>query len=178
VVASSGAALAQYPPTSSSGSVSATTVTLGKSVTFAGSDFAAGSNVTVSVNDAVFATVVADGAAEGLGRSSMHVSTAAFVRPAALVSAGEKFSVVVTLNKLGVNVLTGSGVDPAGNPRTVTAKVTVTAAVAAAGGSKSDLPFTGSSVIVPGLIIGLTLMAGGFLLLTTVRSRRVGSARS
>jgi hypothetical protein len=181
VASTSGAALAQYPPSGSSGSVSATTVPLGTTVTFAGSGFAAGGKVTVAVDDAVYATVEAGGAgstSEGLGRSSMHVTTAAFVQPVAAVSAGEAFSVVVTMNKLGLNVLTGSGVDPAGNPRTVTAKVTVTPAVAATGGSKSDLPFTGSSVIVPGLIIGLTLMAGGFLLLTTVRSRRVGSARS
>ncbi|MDX6213150.1 MAG: hypothetical protein QOF82_2237, partial [Frankiales bacterium] len=56
--------------------------------------------------------------------------------------------------------------------------VTVAAAVAAPASESSSLPFTGSSVIIPGLIIGLTMMAGGFLLLTTVRSRRVGGVRS
>jgi hypothetical protein len=179
LTASSGAAIAQYPPSGSSASVSATTVAIGTSVRFAGSGFAAGSKVTVSVNDAVFATVAAGSSTtSALGRPAMHFNTTAYVRPAAVVSAGETFSVLVTLNKVGTNVLTGAGVDPAGNPRTVTAEVTVTPVVAATSDKASNLPFTGSSVIVPGIIIGLTMMAGGFLLLTTVRSRRVGSARS
>jgi hypothetical protein len=180
VSSSAGAALAEYPPSGGSASVSATTVVVGTPVTFAGSGFAAGAKVTVSVNDAVYATVNAGGStAAALGRSSMHVTTAAFVQPVAATSAGTSFSISVTMNKLGKNVLTGSGVDPAGNSRLVTANVTVTPAVAAAGsGNPSNLPFTGSSVIVPGLIIGVTMMAGGFLLLTTVRSRRVSSARS
>ncbi|MDX6253868.1 MAG: hypothetical protein QOJ11_202 [Frankiales bacterium] len=179
---SAGAALAQYPPTGSSGSVSATKVVLGTTVDFGGSGFAAGSKVTVSVNDAVYATLVAGASASSaLGHSAAHFATAAYVRPAATttVGAASAFSIRVTLNKLGLNILTGSGVDPAGNPRVVTAKVTVAPAVAAAGGNKgSNLPFTGSSVVVPGLIIGLTMMAGGFFLLTTVRSRRVGGVRS
>ncbi|MDX6202212.1 MAG: hypothetical protein QOJ83_1712 [Frankiales bacterium] len=178
---SAGAALAQYPPSTSSGSVSATTVALGNSVQFAGSGFAAGSKVTVSVNDAVYATLVAGAStSSALGSSTAHVSTVAYVRPVAstTVGAASTFSIRVTLNKVGLNVLTGSGVDPAGNPRVVTADVTVAAAVAAPASESSSLPFTGSSVIIPGLIIGLTMMAGGFLLLTTVRSRRVGGVRS
>jgi hypothetical protein len=178
---SAGAALAQYPPSTSSGSVSATTVALGNSVQFAGSGFAAGSKVTVSVNDAVYATLVAGAStSSALGRSTAHISTVAYVRPAAstTVGAASTFSIRVTLNKVGLNVLTGSGVDPAGDPRVVTADVTVAAAVAAPASESSSLPFTGSSVIIPGLIIGLTMMAGGFLLLTTVRSRRVGGVRS
>ena len=182
---SAGAALAEYPPTGGSASVSATTVVVGTSVQFAGAGFKAGSKVTVSVNDAVYATLVAgDSNASALGHSSMHFTTAAYVRtaaavaPGAPVSAGQTFSVRVTMNRLGMNVITGTGVDPAGAPRVVTAKVTVTPAVVATSTKGSSLPFTGSSVIVPGLIIGVSMMAGGFLLLTTVRSRRVGSARS
>jgi hypothetical protein len=156
-------------------------VTLGNSVQFAGSGFAAGSKVTVSVNDAVYATLVAGAStSSALGSSTAHVSTVAYVRPVAstTVGAASTFSIRVTLNKVGLNVLTGTGVDPAGNPRVVTADVTVAAAVAAPASESSSLPFTGSSVIIPGLIIGLTMMAGGFLLLTTVRSRRVGGVRS
>jgi hypothetical protein len=177
---SAGMASAEYPPAGSSGSVSATTVTVGTTVQFAGNGFKAGSKVTISVDDAVYATVVAgDANATALGRSTSHFATAAYVRPVAQVAAAQGFSVRVTMNKLGMNVLTGVGVDPAGGTRTVTAKVTVTPVTAAAGGTKgSNLPFTGSSVIIPGAIVGLAMLAGGFLLLTTVRSRRVGNARS
>lgn len=181
---SAGAALAEYPPSSGSASVSATTVVVGTSVQFAGSGFKAGSKVTVSVNDAVYATLVAGASsASALGHSTTHFTTAALVRTAAVAPGapagpGQAFSVRVTMNRLGMNTLTGSGVDPAGNPRLVTAKVTVTPVAATGTPKASGLPFTGSSVVVPGIIIGLTMMAGGLLLLTTVRSRRVGSARS
>ena len=184
VSSAAGAALAEYPPAGSSASVSATTVPIGHTIEFAGSDFKAGSKVTVSVNDAVYATLTTGGPETAAFRSSttMHVTNAAFVEPAAqaTVTKGSSFSVRVTMNKLGMNVLTGSGVDPAGNPRLVTAKVTVTPIVATktTTASGSSLPFTGSSVIIPGAIIGLTMMGGGFLLLTTVRSRRVGGVHS
>jgi hypothetical protein len=182
--ASASAALAQYPPAAGSGAVSATTVPLGDQVDFSGDGFAAGSKVVITVNDAVYATVSAaapTSSALGL-RSSVHFSTAAYVRPVAQQTAAStgSFSVTVTMNKLGKNSLVGSGVDAAGAPRLVTAIVTVTPVVAGVKttSSGSSLPFTGSSVIIPGAIIGLTMMAGGFVLLTSVRSRRAGSARS
>lgn len=178
VGASAGAALAEYPPTSSGGTVSATLVAPGDHVDFAGDGFASGSKVTVSVNHALYSTVVAGGAAEGVegDRIGTHFVTSAYVRPAAAVAAtaSASFSARITLSRLGKNVLLGTGVDPAGRPRAVDATVMVEAdTVTAAKGS--DLPFTGSAVIIPGAIVGLTMLGGGFLMLTTVRSRKAGA---
>ena len=177
LAASGGAALAQYPPTSGTGAVSATTITVGGFVDFSGGGFAPGSDVTVSVNTAVYATVVASGASSSaLGGSSAHFVTAAFAQPAAATSSAS-FKVRITMDKVGTYTLTGAGVGPAGNAHVVTATVTVIPAAATKATNDSTLPFTGSSVLVPGLIIGLTMVAGGFVLLTSVRSRKA-TARS
>lgn len=175
------AALAEYPPAGSSGSVSATTVVVGTHVTFSGGGFKAGSTVTISIDDAVYSTVRADIAeTAGLSRSSaVHIGNAAYVRNAAAATAMGAFSTDITMQSVGLKVLTGTGVDAAGGSRTVTAKVTVTKAPGTpTTTSGSSLPFTGSSVVVPGLVVGLVMVGGGFLLLTTVRSRRAGQARS
>jgi hypothetical protein len=175
------AALAEYPPTSGSGSVSATTLQAGGDVTFSGGGFKAGSKVTISVDDAVYSTVVADvTATASLDRSAqVHIGNAAFVRNAAATAASAGFTTSVTVQTAGAHVLTGSGIAPSGAARVVTAKVTVAKApgtpTTTAG---SSLPFTGSSVVISGLVVGLAMMGGGFLLLTTVRSRRAGQARS
>jgi hypothetical protein len=174
--AGAGAALADYPPTIQDGAVSATTVVPGGQVDFSGDGFADGSKVVVSVNKAVYATVTA-GSSTALGsRSSMHVTTAAFVRNASVAAAAvpsASFSVKVTLQTAGANVLTGSGVAPDGSPLMVTATVMV--AGEAVESKASGLPFTGSAVIIPGVIVGAVMLAGGFLMLTTVRSRKAGA---
>lgn len=178
---SAGAALAQYPPTTGSGAVSATTVVIGNTVNFSGGGFAAGSHVTVTVNGALYATVTASGPASSAlsGPSKAHFATAAFARPAAAAAANSaSFSLTISMNKLGLATLVAAGTDPLGAPRTVKALVTVVpAAVAPAteASSGSSLPFTGSNVLVPGAIIGFAMLAGGFLLLTSVRSRRAGA---
>jgi hypothetical protein len=179
--ASAGAALADYPPTTQTGAVSSTSITLGGHVTFAGSGFQAGSKVTIGVDSAMYATVVASGPASSAlgGRTSMHFTTAAYAQPVAkaAASAAATFSVKVTLDQLGSHVLTGTGVAPDGSPAVVSAKVMVVpvAATVAVKASGSGLPFTGSAVIIPGVIVGAAMMAGGFLLLTTVRSRKAGA---
>jgi hypothetical protein len=174
--ASAGAALAEYPPTTQTGAVSSTTIVVGGHVDFAGGGFGLGSKVTILVNTAVYATVTASGASSSaLGTSSAHFATAAFARPVAQSTAAvASFKVRVTLDKLGKFTLTGQGVDASGAPRLVKATVLVIPATAKQS-SGSTLPFTGSAVLVPGLIIGLTMMAGGFVLLTSVRSRRAGA---
>jgi hypothetical protein len=174
------AALAEYPPTSGAGSVSATTLQAGDDVTFSGGGFKLGSKVTISVDDAVDSTVVAGITTASFDRSAqVHIGNAAFVRNAAATPASGAFSTTVVLQTAGVHVLSAAGVAPTGAPRVVTAKVTVMkdpgTPVTASG---SGLPFTGSSVVVPGLVVGLAMVGGGFLLLTTVRSRRAGQARS
>src|SRR4051812_44547941 len=159
--ASTGAALAEYPPNSSSGEVSSTTIVVGSYVDFSGGGFAFGSPVTVSVDSALYATVTASGPATALGRSSStHFATAAFVQPAAAQTAAS-FSIRITMQKVGYFTLTGAGVDPAGNTRTVTSHVTVVAkATTQPTSSGSTLPFTGSSALIPGLLIGVTMLAG------------------
>ena len=116
--AGAGAALADYPPAMQAGAVSATTVVPGGQVDFTGDGFADGSKVVVSVNKAVYATVTA-GTSSALGsRTSMHISTAAFARNASVVAAAvpsASFSVKVTLQTVGANVLTGTGVAPDGS---------------------------------------------------------------
>src|SRR3954447_4232805 len=121
------AALAEYPPTGSSGEVSATTVEIGTHVTFSGGGFKAGSSVTIRIDDAVYSTVSADQTeTAGLSRSTaVHIGNAAYVRNAAATTATGAFSTVITMQTLGVKVLTGTGVGPAGGSRVVTAKVTV-----------------------------------------------------
>ncbi len=178
LAASGGAALAQYPPTYGTGAVSSTTIVVGGFVDFSGGGFAPGSDVTVSIDSAVYATVVANGASSSaLGSSKAHFATAAYAQPAASTNAAS-FKIRITMEKVGEYTLTGAGVDPAGIPHVVTADVTVIPAAAATKATDdSSLPFTGSSVLVPGLIIGLTMVAGGFVLLTSVRSRKA-TARS
>ncbi|BEP12777.1 hypothetical protein acdb102_10880 [Acidothermaceae bacterium B102] len=179
---SAGAALADYPPAMQAGAVSATTVAPGGQVDFAGDGFAAGSKVVVSVNKAVYATVVAGStvANSALGsRTAVHFQNAAFrsVALPAATPAAASFSVKVTLQAAGSNVLVGAGVAPDGSPHVVTATVVVdgTATAVEAASPASGLPFTGSDVIIPGVIIGAAMMAGGFLLLTTVKARKAGA---
>jgi hypothetical protein len=175
--AGAGSALADYPPAMQAGAVSATTVVPGGQVSFGGGGFRSGSKVVVKVNKVMYATVSA-GAPQALGaRSAMHVTTATFVRSSAVVAAAPasgSFAVQVTLQDLGANVLTGAGVAPDGTLHVVTATVTV-AGEAVAKPAASGLPFTGSAVIIPGVIIGAAMLAGGFFLLTTVRSRKAGA---
>jgi hypothetical protein len=73
---------------------------------------------------------------------------------------------------------TGTGED--GNPATVTQTVTVPAVPSLCSGSTSDpgttnsggtLPFTGSDIIIPGIIIGVVLIVSGTAM-TIVRRRR------
>lgn len=179
LAAGAGPALADYPPAMQAGAVSATTIVVGQSVDFGGGGFAGGSKVVVSVNKAVYATVVADGSspsAFGLHFSS-HVSTVAYARPVAFTAAaatGSSFKLKVTLQTLGSVALVGSGVAPDGTAHMVTAKVLVVAAPAAKP-TASGLPFTGSAVLIPGVIVGAVMLAGGFLMLTTVRSRKAGA---
>src|SRR3954447_21328090 len=174
--ASTGAALAEYPPSSGSGAVSSTTIVVGGHVDFSGSGFAFGSPVTVSIDSAVYGTVTANGpSSAALGRSSSaHVANAAFAQPAAASTTSASFTIRITMQKVGEFTLTGSGVAPNGGARVVTAHVTVVPKAAVAG-SSSSLPFTGSSALIPGLLIGVTMLAGGFVLLTSVRSRKAGS---
>ena len=174
--AGAGAALADYPPTMQAGAVSATTVVPGGQVDFSGDGFADGSKVVVSVNKAVYATVTAGTSTSMGSRTALHVTTAAFVRNASVVAAAApsaSFSVKVTLQAAGANVLTGTGIAPDGSPLMVTATVMV--AGEAVKSSASGLPFTGSAVIIPGVIVGAVMVAGGFLMLTTVRSRKAGA---
>ena len=180
--AGAGSALADYPPAMQAGSLSATSVAPGGSVKFGGTGFADGSDVVVSDNKVELSTVVASAAVvttpSAFGsRTSLHFSNAAFVRPAALSGQGDtaSFTVSVTLQTAGSHVLTGAGIAPDGTVHVVTATVTVAGdAETAAKPTASGLPFTGSEVIIPGVIVGAAMLAGGFLLLTTVRSRKAG----
>ena len=133
-----GTASAQpYPPEEGEGTVSRTTVEPGGSVEFCGDGFAPGSPVEVADNGDVVDVVDADDSGE--------------------------FCITLTLEEAGTHVLSGTGINDFGEPRTVTATVTV-----AAGG----LPATGSDTILPAIGVGLGLVTFGTFLLYAVRRRR------
>jgi hypothetical protein len=69
-------------------------------------------------------------------------------------------------------VATGTGAD--GKPATITQTFTVPATASLCSGTTSSggtLPFTGSSIIIPGIIIGVVLIGAGTAM-TVVRRRR------
>lgn len=73
-------------------------------------------------------------------------------------------------------VATGTGAD--GNPASVTQTITVPPITSLCSGSTNSagtLPFTGSNIIIPGVIIGVVLIGAGTAM-TVVRRRREGSA--
>lgn len=78
------------------------------------------------------------------------------------------FSLTYTLKVLGVHVFRVTGVDPSGAALVRDITVSVSAA--------SPLAFTGSNVILPGLVVGAGLLAVGSVLVVATRRRRGGAA--
>jgi LPXTG-motif cell wall-anchored protein len=79
-------------------------------------------------------------------------------------NADGEFCTTLTLTGAGTHVLAGTGTAAGGGQRVVTATVTV---VSAAG-----LPRTGSGNTIPGVMIGLSLVAGGLAALYAAQRRR------
>jgi len=130
-------ATAQYPPTSSTGRVTAATIAPGGCVTFSGDGFAPDSAVTVSDNGTTVRTVEA-------------------------TLTGD-FATSVCPTVLGVHILRGTGVDVLGATRTVTAEVTVVAALSS----------TGAANVLPTVGAGAALVALGSGIVYLARRRRV-----
>jgi len=126
------AAAAQYPPTSSSGRVTAGRVEPGGCVTFSGDGFEPGTDVTVTDNDTEVRTVQA-------------TDTGAF-------------STSVCPTVLGVHILRGTGTGANGGERTVTAEVTVVESLSATGAS-NVLPTLGAGATLVALGSGLAYLA-------------------
>ena len=156
-------ALAAYGPETDSATVSATTINPGDSVTVSGTDFLAGSIVTLTVSHG--GEVYLGNTANASGGGG-----AAFGRSAA--SAGA-VSFTVKPTEAGTNTidLIGKQADGTGT-RVLSVKVNVRGAIAGApGASGSNLPGTGGVDFTP-LWAGLGLLAAGTLLVSAAQSRR------
>ena len=135
-VALAPAAAAQYPPTSSTGRVTAGRIQPGGCVTFSGDGFAAAADVAISDN--------------GTSVGSTNASDTG------------SFSAEVCPTVLGVHLLRGVGTGANGEERTVTAEVTVVAALSA----------TGASNVRESVAAGAGLVLVGSGIVFAVRRRR------
>lgn len=131
-VALAPAATAQYPPTNSTGRVSAGRVEPGGCVTFSGDGFLAGTDIAISDNGTPVRTVQA--------------------------SATGTFSTSVCPTVLGVHILRATGTGTTGEERTVTAEVTVVESLAATGAS-NVLPTVGAGAGLVALGSGIVYLA-------------------
>ena len=190
-------------PTPGALGVSATTVGPGGSVVVSGSGFAPNSTITitVTVNPQGFAGATADSGVAPLGRllaagpASATDEVRGFAALAVTANSAGSFSTTVTLTQAGTNVITASGVDPAGNPRSLTVVVEVAAGAGVGGtgdgsgsgsGSGSDngasgvggLPNTGASLKTPVLLGSVLILLGGGAAVLGRRRRRAADVAS
>lgn len=135
-----------YPPSGVgvvAGTLSASSVADGGSVTLSGGGFKSGSALQLTLDGVVKGTTSAG-------------------------SAG-RFSAVFLVKGVGLHALAASGLEPDGRVRVVTASVTVTAAQGT--GAGGGLPTTGAHVAM-GLLGGLGLVVTGSTLILLARARR------
>ena len=154
-----------YGPETDSAQVSASTVEPGDTVTVSGSDFLAGSivSMTVSQGGDVYLSDnkrASGGGGAAFGRSAVSPGTVSFT---------------VTPTQAGTNTiqLIGKQADGTGT-RVLSVKVSVGGAIASTGtatNSGSNLPGTGGVNFTP-LWAGLGLLAAGTLLVSAAQSRR------
>jgi hypothetical protein len=145
-VLSTSAAFASYGDTS--GSLGApSTVSTGESVSVSATGFKADSEVSVVLRSDPVTLGTFTASSSGALNASVTIPTST---PA------------------GSHTLTASGVDPSGNPYSVTQAIEVEAA-------GSSLPRTGSDVLVPLLIAAVALCGIGFVAVRTTRRRRQSS---
>lgn len=193
---------APYGPDPTPGNLgtSSTTVEPGEAVTISGGGFQPGSTVTitVTVTAAGFGRFETDSGPAPMG-SLLAAGTTRTVAPSVQrfaaqtvpVNADGSFTASVVLTQAGTNVITATGIDPAGNTRTLTTIVFVAAAGgggdgsgdgSSGGGSDSDggvggLPDTGADLTMPAVLGGaLVLLGGGTLLASRRRSKEKAAA--
>lgn len=138
-----------YPPQQASVTASAHTVGPGATVTFVATGFRVGSTVTFTIfsTPRVLGTAVAD----ANGTATLTVQLPSDLPP-------------------GDHVVKASGIDPQGNPLTVSTPITIV------GNGATTTPRTGSRFTVPLTRIGVSAVALGGLLVLVARRRRENSA--
>lgn len=182
-------------PTPGSLSTSSTTVEAGEAVTVFGRGFQPGSTVTLTVTLAAagFGRFETDSAPAPMGSvlaaGTTRAAAASVQRFAAAqtvtADAAGSFTTSVVLNQVGRNVITATGIDAAGNPRTLSTSVLVVAAGSGDGsgdgssgtGPGSDngvggLPNTGADLTVPAVVGGALVLLGGAALLASRRRKQ------
>jgi hypothetical protein len=162
----------EYPPTTGGLTVSESTVSPGESFTVSGDGAEPGATVTFTLKRSSSAL----GGTQTVAASPQLVRLVAAVRPQAQSSVSLGSTTANAEGEYSATLTIPTSTDP--GVYTLTASsggevlAVVTIRVAAASGV-GDLPFTGGNVL-PGLAIGATLIvAGGLLLLSLKRRRRV-----
>ena len=163
----------KYPPKSDNLTVSESTVSPGESFTVSGDGAEPGATVSFTLKRSSSALGADRALAAGAGMARL----VAAVRPQAQSSVPLGSTTANGAGQFSATLTIPSGTDPGVYTVTATSGgdvlAVVTIRVAAASGGIGDLPFTGGNVL-PGLAIGATLIvAGGLLLLSLKRRRRV-----
>jgi hypothetical protein len=161
----------EYPPTSDKLTVSESTLSPGESFTVSGDGAEPGATVTFTLKRSSSSALGANralAAGPGLGRM------VAAVQPQAQSSVPLGSTTADADGEFSATLTIPSGTDPGVYTVTATSGgdvlAVVTIRVVAAGGV-GDLPFTGGNVL-PGLVIGATLIVAGGLLLLSLKRRR------
>jgi hypothetical protein len=162
-----------YPPGTSGLTVSESTVSPGESFTVSGDGAEPGATVTFTLKRSSSAL----GGTQTVAASPQLARLVAAVRPQAQSSVSLGSTTANAEGEYSATLTIPTSTDP--GVYTLTASSggevldVVTIRVAASSGGVGDLPFTGGNVL-PGLAIGATLIvAGGLLLLSLKRRRRV-----
>jgi hypothetical protein len=160
-----------YPPDTDQLTVSESTVSPGESFTISGDGAEPGATVTFTLKRSSSSALGANralAAGPGLGQ------LVAAVRPQAQSSVPLGSTTADADGEFSATLTIPSGTDPGVYTVTATSGgdvlAVVTIRVVAAGGV-GDLPFTGGNVL-PGLVIGATLIVAGGLLLLSLKRRR------
>jgi hypothetical protein len=160
----------EYPPTSDKLTVSESTLSPGESFTVSGDGAEPGATVTFTLKRSSSSALGANralAAGPGLG-------LVAAVQPQAQSSVPLGSTTADADGEFSATLTIPSGTDPGVYTVTATSGgdvlAVVTIRVVAAGGV-GDLPFTGGNVL-PGLVIGATLIVAGGLLLLSLKRRR------
>jgi LPXTG cell wall anchor motif len=161
----------EYPPTSDKLTVSESTLSPGESFTVSGDGAEPGATVIFTLKRSSSSALGANralAAGPGLGQ------LVAAVQPQAQSSVPLGSTTADADGEFSATLTIPSGTDPGVYTVTATSGgdvlAVVTIRVVAAGGV-GDLPFTGGNVL-PGLVIGATLIVAGGLLLLSLKRRR------
>jgi LPXTG-motif cell wall-anchored protein len=192
-------------PTPGNLGTSATTVQPGEAVTVSGGGFRPGSTVTITVTvaNAGFGRSGADAAPAPMGSLLAAGTTRTVAAPVqrfaaqtASVNAAGRFIASVVLTQAGTNVISATGIDPAGRTRTLTTVVFVGTAGgvggpgsgggsggggsegAGSGGAEGvgGLPATGADLAVPAVVGGALVLLGAGALLASRRRKQEKAA--